>query len=550
MVSIKFFESMAPTRRRRRARGRFLATVTALATAIAFAGCSSPASPQEQSSTGSEANIPHLTWALQATIGSLDPAQAYGAASMSITQLMLEPLVRIDPTGKLVPNLAEEWSQPDTTTIDFKIRTDVTFWDGSPLTPEDVAYSINRIIDPAVAAQNAGLYPDLIAAEVTAPDSVQVRLKQPSPEFVGTLSQAYIMQKEFAESAGSELGTSEGLNMGTGAYVPSNFSPTDGITLTRNSDYWGTLPTVEEMDVKFITDSQSLLLAAQSGEIDGTIGIPLSSVRSWEAVPDFNLTFAPDVRPTLLMINTAIPPFDDVHARRAIANLIDQEGIVNAVYGGLAGPARSIISADLWSNLEPSEDTEQFYESLPEIAYDEQAARDELAQSRTPDGFSLEVTVPSDSNTEFTAVMEILKEAAAPVGIDIELKKVPGAQWLAGQSMAAENPPLGIISFGASSPTPMNLALTILPEGSPYTGYRSDIVDEQMALYKESTDPAEQLDAARTLAEQLSTDLPFVPIVFAEIGMGLSSDYVYSAPLSGFINYGGTNWASYIKAAE
>ena len=99
-----------------------------------------------------------FTVALPGDIISLDPAFDYDFNTSPVVQQLVEGLQRFDKDNKVVPNIAESITNPNPLTYIYKIRTDVTFWDGSPVTIDDVLFSMERIKDPKTASYVGWMY--------------------------------------------------------------------------------------------------------------------------------------------------------------------------------------------------------------------------------------------------------------------------------------------------------------------------------------------------------------------------------------------------------
>jgi len=106
---------------------------------------------------------------------TLDPHLQWDNDSYHVYRNIFDNLVTRDPSGRIVPQIAESWTQVDDTTITFKIRSDVKFHDGSPLTAEDVVFSIRRIIDPALSSPQLSQFDQIASAEATSPTVVTVK---------------------------------------------------------------------------------------------------------------------------------------------------------------------------------------------------------------------------------------------------------------------------------------------------------------------------------------------------------------------------------------
>ncbi len=500
---------------------------------------------------GTDANIPRLTWAVTGPIRSFDPAHGFDGTTWTGIQTVLEPLLKMDSNGKVSPALAADWKQPDPTHLDLTLRDGVKFWDGKPMTADDVVFSLERLIDPQVAAETASYFSNMKSVRATSSSTIRITLKVPQPEFPSYLALAMVIEKKHAVAAGDKLGGPTQLVVGTGAFKVTKYSPSTGATLERNDSYWGAKPTVERIELKVIPDAQSLKLAMQSGEVDGTFQVPLGESASWDALNNVKVGYATGTGNYFFILDTTRAPFDDIHARRAFASIVDQPGIIRAVFNDHASTSKSIASPLLWANLATSGQVATLYKSLPVIGNDVAKAKAELKQSRTPTGFSVTITTPSDSNPAFTPIAQALKESAKEIGIDITIKRVPGGQWLE-KLGSKDRDPLGVLGYAALASTPMALPLSLVSSDStpsPWSDYRSAGVAEAFRQYKAGADEQAQRKAAEAVVTDLATDLPFVPVAVPDVPIALSRKYVYAAEFSARNAFGGINWAANIRAA-
>src|SRR4051812_1784931 len=192
------FEAERPGMTRRQAlrrMGAASALVAAPTALLEACGSAGPSKPQATGARGTSAQIPSITWALGAAPPGLDIATAFVDAGVAAMVLGLEPLLTVSDTLSLTPLLAESWTQPDVLHSVYKIRSGVTFWDGSPLTAQDVAYSLGRHIDPKVSSQLGSYYAAVKSIDVTGADEVTVTMKRPDPLFPNVLAFSFITPK-------------------------------------------------------------------------------------------------------------------------------------------------------------------------------------------------------------------------------------------------------------------------------------------------------------------------------------------------------------------
>ena len=487
------------------------------------------AQPGRSSSRGAGANST-LTWALPATIRSLDYIHSAEANTATVVALGQETLVQYDQkTGALRPNLAISWSQPNALTYVYKIRRGVKFWDGNPLTAADVAFSLGENIDPKVGSQIFTFYTSVKSIKATGPDTVVVKLKTADPFFRFAPAVTFITEKAFALAHKKDFGTPGVLVMGTGPFKFTNYTPGESVSLDRFDGYWGKKPALQHIVIKFITDDATRLLAMRSGEIDGAFSVPLAQISQWQRVSGVNITTAPELRTGYLSIDTADGPFRDVHVRRAIAYSFDKSGMVHAILHGYGAAAPAMPPPEQWAGLIPPAQVHRLYASLPQYRFSLQKAKAELAQSKYPNGFSTSIPVP-DGEPTLGQAAQALAQNLAKIGIKLTLKQISSNAWF--NIIYTHPKPLGlqIISFAKDYPDPADMIYLTLyskyavKNSFNTANYKNAIVDRAFNRQRLSTKPAVRAAAIATVLRQAAKDVPYVPFWYQDIAMAMNSN--------------------------
>ncbi|GAA1713076.1 ABC transporter substrate-binding protein [Kribbella yunnanensis] len=526
-------------------------TAALLAAGLLATGCSSSAEGDAESAVvpkGTNAQIDTLTWGTTTGPRSLDFNRAFDSNSWLTWGELAEPLLTIDNSGKPIPKLAASWTETPGKIV-FTLRKGVTFWDGKPLTAEDVVWSLNRAGDPKQASEFASFWVNVASVMATGPDQVTLTLKKPDATFLFSLRVPRVYQKAQALVTGANFGTPSGLVMGTGPYTIDKFSPATGATMTRFDGYWGTKPAAKKIEVKVISDPDAMRLAVQSGEVDGTFDVPLASAPSWDKIEKVATTYGPSTGATSLILDITKPPFNDVHARRAVAHSIDRAGLVKALQNGHGSAVQDLAPALLWQNYASESEVKDLLSGLPSLDFDLSKAKAELAQSATPGGFSLTAYAPSEI-PQLAKALEVLKKSLGELGITLTVKQVAVAAWI-GRVTGADKDPLAVMSYGAVSADPLGSVLTLLANpGAPgsFSTYAPETLKASLADYKQATKDR-QLEIAKTVLTQLSTDLPIVPISTIAVGMALNKKYVYTEQFTSWFSVG-DEWAHSIKSTQ
>jgi len=409
-------------------------------------------SSQSESSSTSGQEIETLEWGATG-IRALDYAHSFDVQTGVPLAVSVESLLTFDNDIQLQPLLAKSWSQPDPLNYVFELRTDVEFWDGTPLKPEDVVYSLERHMDPDVASEMNYLFSRVKSIKETGPSQVTVALSQPDPYFAYGQTFTSITPKAFTEELGDDFGRpGETVStMGTGPYKIIAFRADDLVTLERNEGYRGTPPPVKTINVKMFSDPQTMQLAMRSGEIDGTFQVPVPQVEQWRQIEGTTVQSAAGMDVLAMFFDVTQEPWSDINVRRAIAYSFDREGVVESVLGGEAQVANSLVPPAQWASLLPEDEVAAFYDELPRFTFDMEQAAAALAESSVPDGFSASIEYPTII-AELGKALLSLQANLKEINIELDVKEVSPNQWFA--ELQAQSYPIGVVGYAPDYPDP------------------------------------------------------------------------------------------------
>jgi peptide/nickel transport system substrate-binding protein len=482
--------------------------------------------------SGGGGEIARLTWGLPTSIRALDLASSFDISTLTVLSVLADTLVTYDDELKLQPKLAESWERTSPTTYVYTLRRDARFWDGTPVTADDVVASLQRHADPRGGSQVNPYFLSVSGVEASGPDEVTVTLARADNFFQYAPVFAHVMPKAFIASSGKRLGTPGVKIMASGPYRVEQFTPDSGVTMVRNEDYWGDKPGAKRVDIRFLPDANARLLAVRSRELQGAYQVPLDQARQWDRIPGARSVYAPGLNIQYLSFDLDTPPWDDVHVRRALAHAIDRDGIVNAALSGHGQAAQVIVPPEQWGSLLPQEEVEQLYASLPSYEFDLDKARAELAQSSMPDGFKTSLQVPSDSASIVKMALSI-KETARQIGIDIDVKEVPFNTWIA-TLLGHRDLGLQVSGYSPDYPDPGNYPGVILngafavANGFNTANFRDREVDRLLGVQATSTDTAERVDALSEVRQIAGKQLPYAMIVYQDTGLVAADGLEYT----------------------
>jgi peptide/nickel transport system substrate-binding protein len=362
-----------------------------------------------------------FTVGLTGDIAGIEPGLTYDPNTIPVVSQITDNLVKRTPDGGLEPQLAREIETPDDTTYIYKLRDDATFSDGAPLTADDVVWSLQRYADPNGGALQQWNYENVLSIEKTGDLEVTVKLKQPSNTWkhVASTNPSYISSKKHFEETGEHIGT--------GAYVFESRVSGQEIVLKKRGNYWdGDISGAPDTVVfKIVPDATTLVTALKHGEIDYALAPPGDLLGELIATPSLKVNNYPDRAITFVAFNTGRGPTGDVNVRRAIYSAIDIDEFVVNVVGALGSVTTGIPNSPALYGEHPDQ-WQKFSDGAAKYPYDVEKAKEYLAQSAYPDGFTANVVV--NQNPRYNDIALYLQEKLRPLGINIEILKVTGEE--------------------------------------------------------------------------------------------------------------------------
>lgn len=475
---------------------RALATSLALGVVLALGACAPAKNDAAQPAASAaqadpDKTLDQITVGINGSLSTLNTAQTGMILNYYVGTSFAEGLVGVDAEGQLVPALAESWAQPDDTTWVYQLR-DAKFSDGTPVTVEDVIFSINLFRDAEKSPSTAYYWPELESVEKTGDREITIKLAGTSATFGWTPSAAaglYVTSQKSYEAA-TAWGSAQDLLVTTGPFKVTEFAPDSHVQLERNADYWGAAPKAEKLRFDFITDDSTRLLAFQEGKLDLALGVPVDQVAQWEKTEGARIETVSNLSYQGLTFDSNLAPFDDVHARNAVAHAIDRTGVVDGILKSNAEVATGITSPEQLALNVGAEAAASAVAGLPQKEFDLDKAKAELAQSATPEGFTVSLTYP-DSDPSLGKISLALAENLKELGITLDVKEIPSSQW--GAELGNGEQPVSWMSYTPPVPTDWPTDW-LLGEWNPAL-FSDPAIFELQAKAATTTDPAERVDS-------------------------------------------------------
>lgn len=288
----------------------------------------------------------------------IDPVVSIDLNGNRIASHLYESLFDLNETGdgNIIPRLAREEGEynPTRTRLTIHLRDDVLFHDGSPMTAEDVAFSLQRIVDAAGdTLMQMNVSPGLLGnpRKIRVVDTLTIEIVLPEThlaleETLATPLYTPIIRKN------SGIGTDDPIPIGTGQYFLKKYSSRRGkAVLHRFEDYWGEPPIPDEIRFTAYESGEERLDAIMAGRADVATHISVNSVNRVIDSDRMELVTSTNRGWQVLGINNQWPPFDDVNMRRALAMALEVEQIAGHRWQGAGVATRFFVGENLQPDI-------------------------------------------------------------------------------------------------------------------------------------------------------------------------------------------------------
>lgn len=433
-----------------------------------------------------------LTIDLPNDAATLDPHLQWNTDSYTVYRNIFDNLLTRDTSGKIVPQIATAWTYDNDTTLTFKIRDDVTFQDGSKLTADDVVFSINRIINPALKSPQLSQFDQIKTAQAVDPTTVKVTTKSAYPALLAQLVKLSIVPKAYVEKVGDQEFNLKPL--GSGPYKLVEWQKGIATNLEAYGNYWRGQPPFQKVVFRAVPDVSTRIADLKTGKADLIRDVPPDQASSLENDSGTKLLSGETERVGYLYINAEAGPTKDLRVRQAIAYAIDKQGLVDALLEGY-GKAVDIVGA---------EPIFGYTADVKGYPYDPAKAA-QLVKEAGAEGATVEfLTSPSYPRALVEAIQQMVNEA----GLNVTISSSDQATFLKRRQGGADN--AGGMAFGAWSCACQDADGIIFPlfrSGSIWAKYKNEkydaLVDEARTILDEQKRKALYAQAYEILREDV-----------------------------------------------
>ncbi|HLZ55873.1 MAG TPA: peptide ABC transporter substrate-binding protein [Ktedonosporobacter sp.] len=335
--------------------------------AMLVAACgSNGTSDTSASSTSQKASVDKQVFNLAfpgiEDIKTFDPAMATSQTSLDAINMSFTGLVQLDNNLQVQPQMASSWKQSaDGLTWTFALKPGLKFSDGTPITSKDIAYSIDRALQPALNSPASPSYLNLIkdsdklltgkiktiiGDSLMTPDdnTIVIVANTNASYFLATLTYqtSYVVEKSLVDKYGDIKWTDHLTEGGTaGPFKVQEYTHGQRIVFVPDPNYYGPKPQLQKVTYTFVKDAETAYKNYQVGSIDA-VGVPFSHLEEAKALTK-EYHQVPILTTAYYGMNMLAKPFDNIKIRQAFALAINKDAINKAVYKGVYIPTNHIV---------------------------------------------------------------------------------------------------------------------------------------------------------------------------------------------------------------
>ncbi|HEX9030876.1 MAG TPA: ABC transporter substrate-binding protein [Streptosporangiaceae bacterium] len=461
--------------------------------------------------------VSSVTWAVYRDVNSLDPIYAFDYPENTAISLMCESLLKQAPDGSLQPGLAT-LSTPSPTKLVFTIKPRAKFWDGKPVTPADVVYSLQRNTDAALGGFYGLVFNRVSSIAATGSNQVTITLKQPDYWLQGELASmpGIVIEKAFAVKQGKKYGTPSGSIMCTGAYQLKSFTPGVGVTAVASTNYWNPAvkPQVGSILLKGVPDTTTFTSGMITGSIQGSYSFGLSTLPQLEAAKNAVSVYqGPGWSTDAFIVSNSKGVLGDVRVRQALSLALNRQAIVANVYKGAALMPRWLANPGTFGYGKSVFDTA--YSASPVMTMNLAKARQLIKQAGAA---GKTITIGTSSQlSNISAVTGAYQQAAQAIGLKVVLDNVSAQNYInffIDPKARASIDGFLTVNYGDYADPAALLATLVLPGGSQNYDNFSDPKMTALLEQARSTASPDKRAALIAQAEELAArELPWIPDV-------------------------------------
>ena len=503
-----------------------LVVISAIVTGLFLTACGGNDKKEEtkKSEEGAVASSQKIKISSPAPISTLDTTQTTDKNTFTMEQHLFESLFRFDEDSKPVPGLAEKVAiSEDGLTYKFKLRDDIKWSNGDPITAKDFVYSWKKLVAPETIGPNAYILDsvknskairngekDVSEMGISAPSDTEfvVELENAQPSFLTVASIAWLapQNEAYVEKQGKTYAQDSEHLIYSGPFILTDWdAASDTWTLKKNPEYYDAdAVKLEEIAVNTIKDENTGINLYQSGDL-GLTRISGQYVQQNKDDPGYVTHL--DVGNMYLDFNKkeGTAPAN-VHFRKAMSQAIDKEALTANVMNDGAEPLNGLIPKNLYANPKTSEDFRKY--SGDHAAYDVEKAQEEWKKAQTDLGEKVKVSLLATDDENGKRIAEYVQSQLQDnlKGLEVTINSQPKNNLI--EARTKKKYEISLSGWAAAS-SDLDSYFNLYNEGSAYNygDYKNDEYSKLVDAAKttDANDPDKQFEDYKQAEEILLT---------------------------------------------
>jgi len=455
------------------------------------------------------------------TSPDISPTKNYNQSS-SIFRNFYNSLVTYSDDGRIMPDLALSWTNPDDLTWRFILRKGVKFTDGKTLNAYDIKYTYD-VIKGDSSSQLNDYFQEITEVNPLSPYEIEIKTAKPAPYLISKLSFLLIIP-----NGSNDISIKN--TPGTGPFVYNKQETVQGekIVMSRNDSYWGDKPKVKKVTAFVYPEDENIKVQDfKSGKLDIIDTHQKESANDMQNFPNTqNLAVSENSVNYLVLnnddkaaeyINTTPNPLKDKRVRLAMWEALDTKGLVNETMKGIAMPADQIVTKQTFG----------FNPAIVRPEYNTSDAKKLMSESGNEPGFKVKLLI----NQNRKEVGEYIKQAWRAIGIDVEIESVPDEKYV--DTLMSHDFGIGFVNWAEDSKDGQNTLMTLFGDSDKNMGsFKNANLNDIIQKLSAEPNQKNRQKLIQDGLEIVKDEIPVIPLYSLKVNWYIASNIEWTPPES------------------
>lgn len=440
---------------------------------------------------------------------SLDPHKQWNPDSYYVYRNVFDNLVTRDDAGTIVPQIATSWKYNSDEEVVFQLRNDVRFHDGTPLTAKDVAFSINRIVNPAFASPQLGQFNKITSATATGDHEVSLKTNGAYPVLLAQLVKLSIVPQHVVEARGDDAFNAA--PVGSGPYKFAGWQKGVAVKLERFDDYWGQKGEFATAEFRAVPDAATRIANLKAGQTDLVVGLDADLASQIEGSGTAKPLSVLTERIGYVKLNPNVAPFNDKRVREAVARAIDKDAIVNGLLGGVDKPSVQMATPSHFG----------YVEGIEGYKYDPAEAKRLVGEAGATGKAVVFATAPAFDQR----IVQAIAQMVGDTGLTVNIEMTDMATYLKrAQSEPASQPSIAFGRWSCACQDVDGVLFPLLHSSSSWASVSNPDINKRLEDARNTLDEKVRLEEYKAVSTFVATEVPLVPVYEAAIIYGAAKN--------------------------